>query len=88
MKLTPNQVKNELIRYTQQKEALMLKKHEWSIESYTNTKNFYDEKIEQFRSLINKEEPKWLHNFDKNRADAITVVEGNEITRTGIKVLG
>lgn len=88
MKLQSDDFKKELQRYYSQLEFLEKNKNEWVGESYSLTKTFYNEKIKEYRSKISKSHPEWLHEFDTSRANEITVIEGNEITPKGIKVLG
>ncbi|WP_431166362.1 hypothetical protein [Tenacibaculum halocynthiae] len=88
MKLQSDDFKKELQRYYSQLEFLEKNKNEWVGESYSLTKTFYNEKIKEYHSKISKTHPEWLLEFDTSRANEITVIEGNEITPKGIKVLG
>ncbi|WP_435263398.1 hypothetical protein [Tenacibaculum sp. nBUS_03] len=87
MKLKSDFFKVELKRYYNQREFILKSKEDWSKASFNLTKNFYDDKIKEYRNKISKSHPEWLSEFDKSRANEITVIEGNEITRKGIKVL-
>ena len=88
MRLTSDHYKYELKRYHEQLEHLEKQKENWAEDKYNRVKTFYHEKITEFRSIIHKAHPEWLIQFDADRANEITVIEGNEITAEGCKVLG
>lgn len=88
MKRQSRNLKIELKRYYEQRDFIIKTQVDWTENSFNITKNFYDEKIEEYRSEISKSHPEWLLEFDTSRANEITVIEGNEITPKGIKVLG
>jgi hypothetical protein len=69
-----NKLTIELIRYYQQKEALVKIMEQNPIENSTNTitLNFYNEKINSLRGSLKKEFPERIAKIDKQRKDDCT----------------
>jgi hypothetical protein len=70
-----NKLTIELIRYYQQKDALVKIMEQNPIENSTNTitLNFYNEKINSLRSSLKKEFPERLTQIDIKRKDGGTI---------------
>ncbi|MFL0067886.1 hypothetical protein V2647_03765 [Tenacibaculum maritimum] len=68
------QLLEELQRYYAQKQALINKKYspEYNKEQYNHLMNFYNGKIKEYRSRIDKKAPEELLKYDANRADEKT----------------
>jgi hypothetical protein len=83
IKQTANTLTIELIRYFQQKDALVAIMDENPLENNTNniTLNFYNDKIKALRSTIKKEFPEKLIQIDSQRKDDCPAPESEHINK-------
>lgn len=77
-----NRISVELIRYYQQKDALLTQKSEYedlnNITAYKNLLSFYSEKIETLKKQLYEINPEKLKKIEQQRANDCTV-NGAEI---------
>lgn len=72
------QLLTELQRYYDQKQALIGKKNtsEYNKRQYDHLMTFYNGKIKDFRSRVEKQDTEALAKFDADRANEIPIKDG------------